>query len=42
MTGAANTTHLGLEDPLEHWWIIVETFHSWYVIQFYKDVYTMV
>jgi len=42
-TALKNTVTLGLSDPLEHWWIIIQTTAAYYVIQFYSNnVYTMV
>ena len=32
-TGAANGVSLGTSDPVEHWWVMIETDKAYYTIQ---------
>ena len=37
LTGAANTLTVGSSDPLEHWWLRIQTNCAYYTIQKWKN-----
>ena len=45
VTGASNALSLGTSDPIEHWWVMIETEKekkkAYYVIQKYPDGVSM-